>query len=217
MWHNETFSSNNIGLSEAAKSYRKAEFVRSNQDSELERSRAKFASIYGTISGSLITPILNPDLVWTTNQSESRFPYVLAVSGADALTQSLHRPHSTTYEGSSGHHTIIKVFENTCKRWELTKEQQIILLGYETKDIERYEALFGSKKLSRDVEDRVGYVIGIKLGLNVIFGNNLEAEMSWLKLPRTKLNCKSPIDYMLEGSMVHLFVVSEMIKRERGI
>ena len=60
-------------------------------------------------------------------------------------------------------------------------------------------------------------MIGIGLGLDVLFKGNLKAELSWLKEPRTKLNFKSAIDYMLECGTINLIVVSEMIKYERGI
>ena len=100
----------------------------------------------------------------------------------------------------------------------MDEEQQWILLGYGAEGDVRRRIFFDNfNVLSRDVEDRAGYVIGISLGLSALFQDKLEAELSWLNEPRAKLNSKSAIDYMLEGGMVNLIVVSEMIKRERGI
>ena len=110
------------------------------------------------------------------------------------------------------------MFVNTCKRWHLDERQQLILLGYSGCSIIDGELLAGrTTELSRDVEDRAGYVIGIGLGLSAMFGNQREAEMSWLNLRRNVLDSKTAIEYMLEGSMLNLIAVSEMIRRERGI
>ena len=132
--------------------------------------------------------------------------------------QSMNLPEVSVLETGAAQNAVIEVFAKTCERWKLDEEQRLILLGLKANEGIGWKALTSLwNKPSRDVEDRAGYVIGISLGLSVLFQENLEAELSWLREPRTKLNFKSAIDYMLEGGMINLIVVSETVKRERGI
>ena len=119
---------------------------------------------------------------------------------------------------NSSRHAIIDLFLNTCDRWSLNEHQRLTLLGYSQCVSIGHDILGGClNELPRDVEDRAGYVVGISLGLDVLFGENIEAEISWMQLPRKKFNGKSAIEYMLEGGFINLSVISEMVKRERGI
>ena len=148
-------------------------------------------------------------------RSELKSVFTHAVRLSELITSSNSQP--PIHKVVSKQHAIIKVFANTCKRWHLDERQQMILLGYSGSIIDG-ELLAGrTTELSRDVEDRAGFVIGIGLGLSAIFGNQREAEMNWLNLRRNVLDRKTAIEYMLEGGMLNLIAVSQMIRRERGI
>ena len=113
---------------------------------------------------------------------------------------------------------IGKVFVNTCIRWGLDENQQSVLLGLGAQDSwSRLIILGRTENLPRDVEDRAGIVVGIGMGLDALYKSQTKAEHSWLRLPRAKFNNKSALEFMLEGSFLNLLVVSEMVKRERGI
>ena len=132
--------------------------------------------------------------------------------------QPLSSPIIPKLESSSEHNVVKKVFAKTCERWRLDEEQQWILLGYTANAGIEWRKLVGKlKELPRDAEQRAGFVIGISLGLSALFQENLEAELSWLNEPRANLEFNSALDYMLEGGMMNLIVVSGMVKRERGI
>ena len=148
-------------------------------------------------------------------RSELKSVFTHAVRLSELITSSNSQPPMNKFV--SKQNATINVFVNTCKRWHLDERQQMILLGYSGSIIDG-ELLAGrTTELSRDVEDRAGFVIGIGLGLSAIFGNQREAEMSWLNLRRNALECKTSIEYMLEGGMLNLIAVSQMIRRERGI
>ena len=109
-------------------------------------------------------------------QSELKSVFAHAVRLSELITSSNSQP--PIHNVVSKQNAIIKVFANTCKRWHLDERQQMILLGYSGSIIDG-ELLAGrTTELSRDVEDRAGFVIGIGLGLSAIFGNQREAEMS---------------------------------------
>ena len=109
-------------------------------------------------------------------------------------------------------------FVKTCERWCLSVSEQLILLGYQPGDVLGQHILAGRVvPWTHDVKDRAGYVVSISLGLGALFGENADAERDWLNFSRTKLEGKSPLGYMLEGHMSHLFSIAEMVKHERGL
>ena len=176
------------GLSETRTEYALRKFYSEQIDLGIKREEAQFGEISSTLP--LGAPNYHP----------------------------LNSPTLQRIESSTEENVVIKVFIKTCERWRLDEEQQLILLGYGAEGYLQWSIFFANFNVQlRDVEDRAGYVIGISLGLNALFQDKLEAELSWLNEPRDKLNSKSAIDYMLEGGMVNLIVVSEMVKRERGI
>ena len=113
---------------------------------------------------------------------------------------------------------VIDAFIKICQRWHLSHDEEIILLGYRPGDFIGEHILAGRVlPSSQDVLDRAGFVVSISLGLGAIFGEVVDAEISWLSHRRKKLNNKSPLEYILEGHMENLFFVAEMVKHERGL
>ena len=113
---------------------------------------------------------------------------------------------------------VVDAFVKTCQRWKLGEHDQMVLLGYEPHDVVGQRVLAGDILPSaQDFEDRVGYVVGISLGLEALFGVNAEAEMGWLREPRIELDDNSPLTFMLEGHMANLFTISELVVHERGL
>lgn len=109
---------------------------------------------------------------------------------------------------------LLDVFEKTCQRWSLSKDEQEILLGGQVGALSLTGRL---STVSRDMKDRIGYVVAISLGLGILFDENIQSEKRWLRQPNKKLQGKSPLDYMLEGSMQNVFTINDIVERERGI
>lgn len=113
---------------------------------------------------------------------------------------------------------IIEAFVNTCQRWKLEEDQELVLLGLSGSDAFGKFLLHGLVRLpSRDQESRIRLVLLISLGLEILFRNDIVAENAWLRCPQAGLDGSSPLDYMLRGDMVQLMTVSEFVKRERGL
>jgi len=113
---------------------------------------------------------------------------------------------------------LIDAFVNTCQRWHLTQDQQLTLLGLANDTSFGAQILEGRIALGmQDMEDRIGYVVGISLGLGAMFGESVAAERDWLNRPRPELRGKSPFSLMLEGHMANLISVAELVHRERGL
>ena len=109
---------------------------------------------------------------------------------------------------------ILKVFIDTCQRWGLDQDNQVVLLGYRPEDISGRLVLDGSVRVhSRDIKDRAAYVVAISLGLGILYGEKVDPELRWLRSPREVLDGKAPLDRMLEGGMTDLMIVNEMVER----
>ena len=113
---------------------------------------------------------------------------------------------------------IMDAFVRVSRRWELGRGEQAQLLGFPPGDAIAGELLSGGLGASsQDIRERVGYVVGISMGLSGLFGGVLEAELSWLRQACPSLDGKSPIRHMLQRRMINLIEVSELLKRERGL
>lgn len=133
-------------------------------------------------------------------------------------------PHPNLHQRSVGNQQespvsgLLDAFVNTCQRWNLGPDEQMILLGYEPDDIIGKCVLSGRiNPTSQDFKDRVSYIVGISLGLGTLFAEMTAAEVNWLKQPRTRLNGQSSFDHMLEGHISNLLVIADMVARERGL
>jgi hypothetical protein len=113
---------------------------------------------------------------------------------------------------------VMDGFIKTCQRWGLTEKQQLILLGYGDNEFLGVQLLNGRwLRPSQDVKDRVGYVVGISIGLGAIFDEAVEAEVTWLKTVHRKLGDSAPLGYMLGGRMSALMTVSNLVAEEREL
>lgn len=108
-------------------------------------------------------------------------------------------------------------FVKVCERWQIGKARQIALLGYAENEFIGAQILAGRASGGQDVKDRVGLLIAIAVGLRALFKNNVASELRWLQTPRVELEGKSPINYMLEGRMVAILQVREIVDRERAL
>ena len=134
-----------------------------------------------------------------------------------AATMSQFNPSLNTSEAIRPR-GVFDAFVNTCQRWRLGQEEQVVLLGRQPGDSLVYHLFAGRiHSLSLDAEDRAGYIVVISLALGALFDENIEAENDWLRQPRAGLEGKTPLEHMLGGSMVHLLDVVQLTRRERGL
>ena len=140
-------------------------------------------------------------------------------SNRERLYESAPRVHRATHDPQSDRSRgILDAFLNTCDRWRLEEGDRAVLLGVSRSRslAEAVQADYDAPA-TRDAEDRAGFVVGISIGLGVLFGDDEESECIWLNSPRPQLGDMTPLGYMLEGSMIALLAVSEMVRRERGL
>lgn len=108
-------------------------------------------------------------------------------------------------------------FINTCERWRLAKSDQIALLGYAGDEFGAERVLRNQIRASQDVLDRTGYVLGISIGLSALFNNSIDAELAWLNRPHAQLGNVTPMAHMLQGKMLGLINVFQLVSQERAL
>lgn len=113
---------------------------------------------------------------------------------------------------------IFDPFMKFADRWSLTHSERCQLLSIGEDSLVTTLILSGYRPMaSRDLTDRATYLVGIGIGLFSLFGGNVDAERRWLDHPRGSFNGKSAFDYMLEGPVINIYRVLEMLNRERGL
>jgi hypothetical protein len=113
----------------------------------------------------------------------------------------------------------IDAFINTCERWKLAENEKLILLGYGDDSAFLGNQILQGHMLAtpQDARDRAGYLLAVSIGLGAIFNEQPDAERSWLTLPKSELNEKTPLDFMLEGRMENILAVLRLVEQERGL
>jgi len=134
-----------------------------------------------------------------------------------ALWLRLHQQIRTA-EPTLAPHGLIEAFVKTCQRWRLNEREQSVLLGFGTNPPLAREMASGRyRDLPQDVRDRVGYIVGISVGLGTVFDEAVRDELDWLHRPHPKLANRTPLSVMLMGHMAQLIAVSDLVAEERAL
>jgi hypothetical protein len=113
---------------------------------------------------------------------------------------------------------VMEAFVKTCQRWRLNEHEQAVLLGHGTNPPLAREMMSGRYgDLSQDVRDRMGYIVGISVGLGAVFDEAVQAELDWLHRPHPKLADRTPLSVMLMGHMAQLITVADLVSEERAL
>ena len=111
----------------------------------------------------------------------------------------------------------LRAFFNITRLWELSAEQERMLLGSPARS-----TFFRWKRdldgaLPRDTLERISYLLGIWKALQVLFANPAQAD-AWIKRPNQAplFGGRSALDRMLGGQVADLFVVRQYLDAQRG-
>lgn len=111
----------------------------------------------------------------------------------------------------------LRAFFNIADRWELNTAQQRTLLGSPPSS-----TFFKWKKeqagsLSRDVLERISYLLGIYKALQILLPDPARAD-AWIRTPNTAplFGGKPALERMLAGNVGDLYAVRAYLDAERG-
>ena len=113
----------------------------------------------------------------------------------------------------------LQAFFNLSERWNLTTTQERILLGSPPEStFFKWKAEKIARRLSRDVLDRVSYLLGIYKALNILLPSSQAAD-DWVKKPNAApiFHGLSALERMLGGSLVDLADVRRYLDAQRGL
>ncbi len=110
-------------------------------------------------------------------------------------------------------------FFNLSKEWGLTASQERTLLGSPAEStFFKWKAEKSARRLSRDVLDRISYLLGIYKALNILLPSP-QAANEWVKKSNAAplFHGKSALDRMLGGRLVDLADVRRYLDTQRGL
>jgi hypothetical protein len=110
------------------------------------------------------------------------------------------------------------IFKMLGEEWQLSIEQQMLVLGLTSRQtLANWKTAPGSANLTRDLQERLSYLLGIYKSLRILFPDKAVGT-GWLFAPNSNkaFAGKAPIERMLNGLVVDLAFVRQFLDYERG-
>jgi hypothetical protein len=114
--------------------------------------------------------------------------------------------------------SLLPTVFNIFSQWGLTGAQQMTLLGLNNeKTLYNWKSHPEKAKLTRDLLERTGYILGIYKALQILLPDPALADR-WLATPNDNpvFNGTAPLDRILAGQVVDLALVRNFLDAERG-
>jgi hypothetical protein len=111
----------------------------------------------------------------------------------------------------------LKAFFNITERWGLSDADRLILLGEPGRSTFYKWKSELTGKLSKDVLERISYVLGIYKSLRILFADETQAD-GWVQRANAAppFNGRSALEYMKGGHVVDLADVRRYLDAQRG-
>lgn len=111
----------------------------------------------------------------------------------------------------------VQFLSKLLKLWRLSSNDAFRLLGFDTTDTDYLaRVLAGADQFhGRDVRERIAHLVWIRATLRSLF-QDIKVENEWLRESHELLGDKSPLSFMLEGSMKNLYLAREYVQSLAG-
>ena len=111
----------------------------------------------------------------------------------------------------------LRTFFNLAKTWQLSEQEQMKLLGLNSRST--LHAWKGGRvsKVSRDTLERISYLLGIFKAINILLPDTKRAD-EWIRLPNKAplFGGRSALDRLTTGNIGDLYVVRQYLDAQRG-
>lgn len=111
----------------------------------------------------------------------------------------------------------LRTFFNLAKAWHLSEQEQMKLLGLNSRST--LHAWKGGRvsKVSRDTLERISYLLGIFKAINILLPDVTRAD-EWIRLPNKAplFGGRSALERMTTGNIGDLYVVRQYLDAQRG-
>ena len=111
----------------------------------------------------------------------------------------------------------LRTFFNLAKTWELSEQEQMKLLGLNSRSTLHAWKAGRVSKISRDTLERISYLLGIFKAINILLPDTKRAD-EWMRLPNKAplFGGRSALDRMTTGNIGDLYVVRQYLDAQRG-
>lgn len=112
----------------------------------------------------------------------------------------------------------LKAFFSLAEKWELNREQAMILLGITSTSTYANWKKGQAGILPKDTLERISYLLGIHKSLRILFSRSTESVYQWVRSPNTHpfFSGKSALERMLSGNVADLYIVRQYLDAQRG-
>lgn len=133
------------------------------------------------------------------------------------MHHAVNKPPAPALEHQDVSAAALRAFFRIAGLWSLKSAEQRTLLGSppESTFFKWKRELQGS--ISKDVLERISYVLGIYKALQILFPDPARAD-AWIKKPNSAplFGDQSALNRMLSGNVADLYVVRQYLDAERG-
>ena len=111
----------------------------------------------------------------------------------------------------------LRTFFNLAKAWDLSEQEQMKLLGLNSRSTLHAWKSGRVRKVSRDTLERISYLLGIFTAINILLPDTRRAD-EWMRLPNKAplFGGRSALDRMTTGNIGDLYVVRQYLDAQRG-
>jgi hypothetical protein len=129
----------------------------------------------------------------------------------------LRRPAERPVTERSMAQAGLRAFFRIAALWGLSVDEQLTLLGGPARSTLFKWKKEGADTLSRDVLERISYVLGIYKDLQLLLPDETAAD-GWIRQPNeaTPFGGRSALERMLSGNVADLYEVRRYLDAERG-
>ena len=109
----------------------------------------------------------------------------------------------------------LRTFFRIADAWGLQEQEQMRLLGLESRSTFQSWKRGAVSTISRDALERISYVMGIYKGLHILLPKTAD---QWVRKPNAAkaFGGRSAIDRMTSGNVADLYVVRQYVDAQRG-
>ena len=126
-----------------------------------------------------------------------------------------NRVHTSRQYTESEKHAMQRAILNLFSKWNITKEQEAVLLGgVSEKTLQRWQnGSYG--RVSIDNADRMSNLLAIHKALRILFPD-LERVYSWVDKKNDALGGKTALEIMLQGHLTDIIYIRRYLDSVRG-
>ena len=109
----------------------------------------------------------------------------------------------------------LRTFFRIADAWGLQEQEQMRLLGLESRSTFQSWKRGAVSTISRDALERISYVMGIYKGLHILLPETAD---QWVRKPNAAktFGGRSALDRMTSGNVADLYVVRQYVDAQRG-